>query len=37
MQKWTTVEFTVVRKSDNKVIDIGHHTLSETGEPVLEA
>jgi hypothetical protein len=35
MQKWTTIEFTVIRQSDKKMIDIGHHTLTETGEPSL--
>jgi hypothetical protein len=35
-RKWHTVEFTVVRDSDKKMIDIGHHTLTETGEPLLE-
>ena len=33
-QKWHTIEFTVVRQSDKAEIDIGNHTLSETGEPV---
>ncbi|KAI8975391.1 cytochrome oxidase complex assembly protein 1-domain-containing protein [Mycotypha africana] len=33
--KWTTVEFTVARHSDNKSIDIGHQPLTETGEPSL--
>lgn len=34
-QKWNTIEFTVVRKSDNTLIDIGHHALTENGEPVV--
>lgn len=34
-QKWTTIEFTVVRQSDKTIIDIGNHTLTETGEPAL--
>jgi cytochrome c oxidase assembly factor 1 len=36
-QKWSTQEFSVVRKSDNKAIDIGVHDLTETGEPVVSA
>ncbi|KAI8082482.1 cytochrome oxidase complex assembly protein 1-domain-containing protein [Gilbertella persicaria] len=33
--KWNTIEFTVVRESDQKQIDIGNHTLTETGEPKI--
>ncbi|KAI9016242.1 cytochrome oxidase complex assembly protein 1-domain-containing protein [Phycomyces nitens] len=32
---WKTIEFTVTRLSDNKVVDIGHHELSEKGGPVV--
>ncbi|OBZ81403.1 Cytochrome c oxidase assembly factor 1 [Choanephora cucurbitarum] len=34
-QKWQTIQFTVTRESDQKQIDIGNHTLTETGEPQL--
>lgn len=33
---WSTIDFKVVRLSDNKIIDIGHQNLTETGELALE-